>query len=115
MTELANQYPQAQGLVARTLRQAARELLLAQASDWPFILRDKTSPEYARRRVKDHLLRFIALYEQLTVTGTNKPGSMKSSRGTTCSRTWIGITGAEIPLATRRGKIRGAVATNRPP
>jgi 1,4-alpha-glucan branching enzyme len=72
MTELANQYPQAQGLVARTLRQAARELLLAQASDWPFILRAKTSPEYARRRVKDHLLRFIALYEQLTVTGTNE-------------------------------------------
>jgi 1,4-alpha-glucan branching enzyme len=73
MTELARQYPQAHGLVARALKQAARELLLAQASDWPFILRAKTSPEYARRRVKDHLLRFIALYEQLTVTGINEP------------------------------------------
>jgi len=73
MTELARQFPQADGLHARALRQAARELLLAQASDWPFILRAKTSPEYARRRVKDHLLRFIALHEQLTLTGINEP------------------------------------------
>jgi 1,4-alpha-glucan branching enzyme len=42
--------------------------MLAQASDWPFILRTGSNPEYARRRVKDHLLRFIALHEQLTVT-----------------------------------------------
>lgn len=72
MTDLARQNPQAQGLVARALRQAARELLLAQASDWPFILRAKTSPEYARRRVKDHLLRFLALHEQLTGSGVNE-------------------------------------------
>ena len=55
-------------LQIRALKQAARELLLAQASDWPFILRAGTSSEYARRRVKDHLLRFIALHEQLTLT-----------------------------------------------
>jgi len=68
MTGLAHKFPQAEGLTARALRQAARELLLAQASDWPFILRAGTSPEYARRRVKDHLLRFLALHEQLTET-----------------------------------------------
>lgn len=68
MTKLAKKYPKATGLKARALKQAARELLLAQASDWPFILRAGTSPEYARRRVKDHLLRFIALHEQLTLT-----------------------------------------------
>ena len=68
MADLANRFPAAEGLQARALRQAARELLLAQASDWPFILRAKTSSEYARRRVKDHLLRFIALHEQLTLT-----------------------------------------------
>ena len=55
-------------LQRRALKQAARELLLAQASDWPFILRAGTSPDYARRRVKDHLLRFIALHDQLTAT-----------------------------------------------
>ncbi|HZV34357.1 MAG TPA: 1,4-alpha-glucan branching protein domain-containing protein [Verrucomicrobiae bacterium] len=65
MTELARQFPHASGLALRALKQAGRELLLAQASDWPFILRTGTSPDYARKRVKDHLLRFIAIYEQL--------------------------------------------------
>ena len=50
------------------MQQAARELLLAQSSDWPFILRTGTSPDYARKRVKDHLIRFISLHEQLTAT-----------------------------------------------
>jgi 1,4-alpha-glucan branching enzyme len=68
MTELARKYPEPDALTIRALQQAARELLLAQSSDWPFILRTNTSPEYARRRVKDHLLRFIALHEQLTST-----------------------------------------------
>jgi 1,4-alpha-glucan branching enzyme len=65
MTELAQHFPQATGVRLRALRQAARELLLAQASDWPFILRTGTSPAYATRRVKSHLLRFQALYEQV--------------------------------------------------
>jgi 1,4-alpha-glucan branching enzyme len=52
-------------LLQRALRQAARELLLAQASDWPFILRTGTSPDYAANRVKDHLRRFTRIYEQL--------------------------------------------------
>jgi 1,4-alpha-glucan branching enzyme len=65
MTELANSFPQADDLQQRGLKQAARELLLAQASDWPFILKTGTSPEYARRRVKEHLARFTKLYEQL--------------------------------------------------
>ena len=66
MTELARRFPQPEALPEHMLKQAARELLLAQASDWPFILRTGTSPDYARRRVKEHLLRFTRLYEQLT-------------------------------------------------
>ncbi len=65
MTELARLVAEPTPLQDRALKQAARELLLAQASDWPFILRTGTSPEYATRRVKDHLLRFTSLYEQL--------------------------------------------------
>ncbi|HEV8544415.1 MAG TPA: 1,4-alpha-glucan branching protein domain-containing protein [Verrucomicrobiae bacterium] len=72
MTELARRFPQASGLIERALKQAGRELLLAQASDWPFILRTGTSPEYAKRRVTDHLLRFIALHEQLTSTSIDE-------------------------------------------
>ncbi len=52
-------------LQCRALQQAGRELLLAQASDWPFILRTGTSPEYARQRINAHLLRFTKIYEQL--------------------------------------------------
>jgi 1,4-alpha-glucan branching enzyme len=66
MTELAQRFPQPDALQERMLKQAARELLLAQASDWPFILRAGTSPGYARKRVKEHLLRFTRAYEQLT-------------------------------------------------
>jgi len=66
MTELAGRFAQPDSLQERTLKQAARELLLAQASDWPFILRSGTSAEYARTRVKEHLLRFTLLYEQLS-------------------------------------------------
>jgi 1,4-alpha-glucan branching enzyme len=68
MTTLARKYPNATGVKLRALKQAGRELLLAQSSDWPFILRTGTSPDYARKRVKEHLLRFIALHEQLTLT-----------------------------------------------
>ncbi len=66
MTQLTQQFSNATGLTERALKQAGRELLLAQASDWPFILRTGTSPDYAKKRVKDHLLRFLALHEQLT-------------------------------------------------
>jgi 1,4-alpha-glucan branching enzyme len=42
----------------RALNQAARSLLLAQSSDWPFIIKCGTAVDYANKRVKDHLARF---------------------------------------------------------
>jgi 1,4-alpha-glucan branching enzyme len=77
MTELARKYPKASGLTERALKQAGRELLLAQSSDWPFILRTGTSPDYARKRVRDHLLRFISLYDQLTVGQIDEPALVR--------------------------------------
>jgi 1,4-alpha-glucan branching enzyme len=65
MTELAQRFKQPTAQQRRMLKQAARELLLAQSSDWPFILRTGTSPEYAQSRLKNHLLRFSSLYEHL--------------------------------------------------
>ena len=73
MTEMARDFTSPSPLQERALKQAARELLLAQASDWPFILRTGTSPEYASTRVKNHLLRFIALHDQLTSTSIDEP------------------------------------------
>lgn len=53
------------GLEKRALNQAARSLLLAQASDWPFIMRTGTAVEYAQGRIRDHLARFHFLEEQI--------------------------------------------------
>jgi 1,4-alpha-glucan branching enzyme len=49
--------------VERLLNQAARELLLAQSSDFPFILRAGTLAEYATARVQTHLGRCWALLD----------------------------------------------------
>lgn len=47
----------------RRLRQMARELLLAQSSDWAFLMKTGTAREYAEQRTRDHLLRFSRLAE----------------------------------------------------
>ena len=66
MIELARDYPEADGLIARrALNQAARELLLAQSSDWAFIMKTGTMVDYAVRRTKEHLLRFTRLHDQI--------------------------------------------------
>jgi 1,4-alpha-glucan branching enzyme len=65
MTELVKKFLQPDALIERALKQAGRELLLAQASDWPFILRTNTSPDYAKKRVKGHLWYFNSIYHQL--------------------------------------------------
>ncbi len=43
MVELANNHPAPDGLLERALKQIARELLLAQSSDWAFIMKTGTS------------------------------------------------------------------------
>ncbi len=49
----------------RLLKQAARELLLSQSSDWSFILRAGTTTELAKDRVTTHLNRFWNLINSL--------------------------------------------------
>jgi 1,4-alpha-glucan branching enzyme len=65
MTRLAERFPDAAGLELRALNQAARELLLAQASDWAFIMKTNTVVDYAIQRIKDHVTEFLALEEML--------------------------------------------------
>lgn len=52
-------------LLDRALRQMARELLLAQSSDWAFLMKTGTARNYATKRTKDHILRFTRLYDQV--------------------------------------------------
>lgn len=72
MTNLVRQFARPTQLDGRALRQAARELLLAQASDWPFILHTGAGPEYARRRVTEHLACFTTIHDQLLAGTVNE-------------------------------------------
>lgn len=65
MVELARKYRHANGLMERALNQAARELLLAQGSDWAFIMTTGTMVDYAVKRTKNHLNRFNRLYSDI--------------------------------------------------
>ncbi|MBI5070366.1 MAG: DUF1957 domain-containing protein [Deltaproteobacteria bacterium] len=65
MVELARRSPSASGLELRALNQAARELLLAQSSDWAFIMSTGTTVPYATRRFNEHIVRFTRLYDDL--------------------------------------------------
>lgn len=73
MVELAHKLPAADGIERQALNQAARELMLAQASDWAFIMRSGTTVPYATRRTNDHITRFHRLYDGL-VHGTLDQG-----------------------------------------
>lgn len=72
MIELANRFTRPTPLEERALNQAARELLLAQSSDWAFIMKTGTMVEYAVRRTKEHLGRFRRLYEGLKTGDINQ-------------------------------------------
>lgn len=54
-----------QDLTRRAINQAARELVLAESSDWPFIMKTNTMVPYAHKRIKQHLNRFTKLYNDI--------------------------------------------------
>jgi 1,4-alpha-glucan branching enzyme len=58
MEELVERYESAEGEMAATLNQAARELLLLESSDWPFLVTTGQAKEYAIGRFQGHLSRF---------------------------------------------------------
>ncbi len=63
MVELAHLFANEKNkLKKQALNQCARELLLAQSSDWLFIITNGTMVDYAKKRIKDHIGRFTKLY-----------------------------------------------------
>jgi 1,4-alpha-glucan branching enzyme len=54
------------------LNQMTRELLLAQASDWPFMIYHGSSVEYAERQIKNHLANLEDLAEDLALNKGEK-------------------------------------------
>jgi 1,4-alpha-glucan branching enzyme len=61
MTILANNFTAPNDLQKRALNQCARELLLAQSSDWAFQIYQGTTVEYATRRFRNHISRFDSI------------------------------------------------------
>ncbi len=65
MVALAQDYPEASGILRRALNQAARELLLAQGSDWAFIMKTGAFEKYAQERTISHIGRFTRIYDDI--------------------------------------------------
>lgn len=65
MADLVSRFPNETGLKERALNQAAREVLLSQASDWPFIIKTGIAGPYAEKRVKEHVHNFLIIYDNL--------------------------------------------------
>ena len=73
MTKVANAHKnEPSELNDRVLKQLARELLLAQASDWAFLMRTGTAREYASKRTIDHVARFNKLHDQFAAEQLNE-------------------------------------------
>ena len=61
MEALVSQFPEVDGTRRDILNQTARELLLLQSSDWPFLVTTLQAKEYAVERFQEHLDRFNQL------------------------------------------------------
>ncbi len=67
MVGLAENYAsKSDELVQRVLKQAGRELLLLESSDWPFLVTTGQAKQYAIERFNEHVERFNTLTEMLT-------------------------------------------------
>lgn len=62
-------------LVVRALVQTVREALLAQASDWPFLVRGGSAAEYARTRLADH----VAAADELSARIAAGPAAVRAA------------------------------------
>jgi 1,4-alpha-glucan branching enzyme len=65
MIAAARRHAEPDALTERVLNQCARELLLAQAGDWPFLMTVDTARQYAEDRFKVLMHRFETLMEQV--------------------------------------------------
>ncbi|MDD3822490.1 MAG: 1,4-alpha-glucan branching protein domain-containing protein [Sphaerochaetaceae bacterium] len=80
MEELAIRFGDQGSLKQRFLNQAAREVLLSMASDWPFIIHNGTSSSYAEKRLKEHLGNFNVVYENMCKNAVNTEWLVKAEK-----------------------------------
>lgn len=72
MVELSTLFTMPNAVERRVLNQMARELLLAQSSDWAFQIYQGTTVEYAARRFKKHIYRFNLLAQMIETRQFNE-------------------------------------------
>lgn len=70
MADLANKFSahmakSNRSIYKRALNQAAREIVMSQASDWAFIMKTGTMVPYAHKKTKMHITRFNRLYNDM--------------------------------------------------
>ncbi len=66
LSRLSGEYGSATGVVERALNQAARELLLAQASDWPFMMKTGSAAGFAEDVFREHMKNFMVLCNEVS-------------------------------------------------
>ncbi len=82
MEELVARYPEASGGMKKILNQAARELVLMQSSDWPFLITTGQARHYAESRFLEHVNRFHKLTE------VAESGRVDKAALTLCNEIW---------------------------
>lgn len=82
MEELVTRYPEADGGMKKILNQAARELVLMQSSDWPFLITTGQARHYAENRFLEHVNRFQKL------TDIAELGRADKAALTLCNQIW---------------------------
>src|SRR5262249_53081271 len=106
MVDLAQSNPEpGSPLRQRALNQAAREVLLAQSSDWAFIMKTGTMVDYARERTRVHVLNFNHLDEQIKRNEIDEGWLNETERGHNLFRDavygfyrWVAGRPAAVPL-----------------
>ena len=64
--ECCRRHPRAEGVLRRALNQASRELLLAQASDWAFMMKTGNASDFAKNEFSAHIGNFFLLHEEIS-------------------------------------------------
>jgi 1,4-alpha-glucan branching enzyme len=70
----------ARGLLKRALNQALRELLLAQASDWPFMIMKGNAAAFAENKFHEHMKNFLDLHKDISSGSIDKGNLLRLER-----------------------------------
>jgi 1,4-alpha-glucan branching enzyme len=66
LAHAVSQNMSARGHLKRALNQALRELLLAQSSDWPFMMKTGNAAAFAENKFREHLKNFLQLHKEIS-------------------------------------------------